>query len=166
MKCPVCEKEMVEKNLGNLKVDVCKDGCKGMWFDWLELHKLDENNEGVGDALKNALDHPRVNDASRGQINCPKCGVPMHRHLYELDKEVNVDECYGCGGFFLDSGELKEIRDHFMSEKEEEEYAQKLMDNVPDYQEAEKNLAKEEQREEAIRRYTRFVRLSYYIRGE
>ena len=110
MNCPVCQKQMVTEDFGGVSVDVCRDGCKGIWFDWFELSKLDEKNEGMGAALQEALDYPRTNDANRGPINCPKCSVPLHRHLCTVDKEVSVDECYDCGGFFLDSGELKDIR--------------------------------------------------------
>lgn len=166
MDCPVCGKDLVDKVFGNVKVDVCENGCKGIWFDWLELSKLDERNEGLGEALKQALNYPRLNEANRGRINCPKCGTPMHAHKYQSSKEVNVDECYVCGGFFLDSGELTVIRDTFMSEDEENTYAQKLLDEMPAYQEAKVNLEKNKQRKEAIRRYTRFLRLSYYTSGK
>jgi hypothetical protein len=47
MNCPVCSKAMVEKDFGGVRVDVCQDGCKGIWFDWMELIKLDEQNEGL-----------------------------------------------------------------------------------------------------------------------
>jgi Zn-finger nucleic acid-binding protein len=46
---------------------------------------------------------------------------------------VNVDECYGCGGFFLDSGELREVRENHMSDEERDAYVQKLLDDVPEY---------------------------------
>lgn len=165
MKCPVCETKMVEQDFGGIKVDVCRDGCKGIWFDWLELRRLDETNEGTGNALLEALHSPRVNDENRDELKCPKCGIPMHHHLHKSDKEVNVDECYKCGGFFLDSGELVEIREHHMSEEEEEAYAQKLLNNLPVYQQGLRDLDKEKLRAEAIRRYTRFIRLSYYMTG-
>src|SRR5437868_4029401 len=105
MNCPVCKTTMPERDFGGVKVNVC-DGCKGIWFDWFELAKLDEKNEGVGQALQDALHSSRVNDENRGPIPCPKCNLPMHRHQFKYDKEINVDECYNCGGFFLDSGEL------------------------------------------------------------
>lgn len=166
MKCPVCSQEMVQEDFGGVKVDVCLYGCKGIWLDWMELQKIDEKNEGLGNALKEALNYPRANDGSRGAINCPKCGIPMHAHQYESSKEANVDECYNCGGFFLDSGELRTIRETFMSEEEEEKYAQKLLNEIPDYQEAQDDLTKQELRAEAIKRYTKFVRLSYYMTGK
>jgi len=166
MICPACQKQMVEEDFGGVAVDVCKNGCKGVWFDWMELSKLDEKNEGLGKALKDALHNPRQNDENRGEINCPKCNLPMHIHKYESAKEVNVDECYNCGGFFLDSGELHVIRDNFMSEEERKTYADKLLNSVPEYNQAESDLEKEKARNEAIRRFTRFVRISYYATGK
>ena len=165
MNCPVCKKEMVEEDFGGVIVDVCTNGCKGIWFDWAEIIKLDENNEGFGNALEEGLNYPRTNDEERGKINCPKCGIPMHIHKYKSSKEINVDECYVCGGFFLDSGEIKVIRDTFMSEQEEKNYTEKLLKDIPAYQEAKKDLEKEKKRAQAIRNYTRFIRLSYYITG-
>ncbi len=165
MKCPVCASEMVEQDLGGVMVDVCMNGCKGMWFDWFELSKLDERNEGFGEALKRALDHPRVNDGDRAPIKCPKCGIPMHVHKYQSSKEVNVDECYACGGFFLDSGELRAIRESFMSEEEREAYAKKLIDEVPEHAQAVDELEKEQARTAAIDKFTRFLRVSYYVTG-
>ena len=111
MKCPVCQKDMVEQDFGGFKVDVCKQGCKGIWFDWNELSELDEKNEGLGEALREALNYARINDDNRSQINCPKCGILMQIHKYLAAKQVNVDECYSCGGFFIDSGELKYPRE-------------------------------------------------------
>ncbi len=161
--CPVCQKLMVEEDFGGVRVDVCKHGCKGIWFDWFELTKLDESNEGFGNALEEALNSPRVNDENRGRINCPKCGKPMQTHQYHSPKGVNVDECYVCGGFFLDSGELKVARDTHMSEQEENEYLESLLADVPGYQQEKKNIEKEKLRNEAARRYTRFLRIGYYL---
>ena len=87
----------------------------------------------------------------------------MAYHKYQSSKEVSVDECYNCGGFFLDSGELQTIRDSYMSEEEEDTYFQKILGEVPEFKGAEQNLKKESMRAEALRRYTNFLRLSYYI---
>ena len=65
-----------------------------MWFEWGQLNKLDHNNQGFGNVLQEALTFPRYNDNNRGPIKCPKCGIAMHRHLFESEKEINVDECY------------------------------------------------------------------------
>ncbi len=166
MNCPVCKKSMLEEDFGGVKVDVCRSGCHGIWFDWGELAKLDEQNEGLGQALQEAFQYPRVNDTSRGIINCPRCNLPLHRHVYVYDKDVNVDECFKCGGFFLDSGELKEIRDHHLSEQERSAYLQKLIENVPSYQQEKKDSEKLAQRADALDHFTRFLQKSYYLPGK
>jgi len=102
---------MKEKDFGHVLVDVCDGGCKGLWFDWLELGKLDHSNQGFGQSLEEALQNPRQPDSNRKNLTCAKCQTSMHRHDYRSNKELVVDECYKCGGFFLDSGELKCIRD-------------------------------------------------------
>jgi Zn-finger nucleic acid-binding protein len=162
MKCPVCSKEMVPENFG-INVDVCENGCKGIWFDQGELQNLDESNEGLGQALTAALNYPRANEGKRGQLLCPKCGIPMQTHKYKRSQEVNVDECYNCSGFFLDSGEITEIRDTYMSDQEVQDYMQKLINGIPEYQKAEANVEKTERRAEAINKFTKFLRTSYWV---
>lgn len=161
MKCPTCGKEMVEKNFG-IKVDVCENGCKGIWFDQGELRMLDEKNEGLGVALEEALRYPRNNNGQRGQIKCPKCSIPMQIHKYKRAKEINVDECYGCAGFFLDSGELTEIRDNYMSDAEVNAYAEQILSSMPKYAEALLDLEAQKKRSESIQRYTKFLTLNYW----
>jgi len=166
MNCPVCDHEMVERDFGGVKVDVCEGGCKGIWFDWFELSKLDELNEGMGQALEAALNFPRTNTEERPRINCPKCGIPMHIHKYQSSKLVNVDECYKCAGFFLDSGELSVMRDSHMTEAEEQEYLDKLLEKNETFQQALLDQAQERERVAALSKFTRFFRLSYYMTGK
>ncbi len=161
MKCPVCGKDMIQENFG-VNVDVCENGCKAILFDQGELRMLDEKNEGLGAALEAALRYPRNNEGKRGQIKCPKCSLPMHIHKYKRAKEVNVDECYNCGSFFLDSGELTDIRNNYMSDAEVKAYAEKIMSAVPEYAQALKDLDAQKKRLEAIHKYTKFMTFSYW----
>ena len=153
MDCPSCGEAMVEQDFGGAMVDFCKNGCKGIWFDWGELTRLDEEHEGLGPALEEALSSPKISDADRGQIACPKCGIPMRIHKYKSAKDVRVDECYGCGGFYLDSGELKAIRDKFITEEEREAYCQQLMNDIPEVQEFKEELAASEERLKAMKKF-------------
>ena len=166
MNCPVCKNEMVEKDFGGVMVDVCENGCKGIWFDWLELEKLDETGEGLGAALEEALSCQRQRDDNRGTINCPKCHKPMVAHLYKSAKDVTVDECYICGGFFLDSGELKVLREHFLSEDQRDVFVSKIMNAEPEFQKAESDLQKQKLRTAAIRKMFGFLILSKYFPRE
>jgi len=163
MNCPVCAKEMVKENFG-IDVEVCNNGCKGIWFDHGELQLLDQPGEGMGPALEAALRSPRNNHGQRGQIKCPKCSIPMHTHKFERDKEVNVDECYGCGGFFLDSGELNEIRNNYMSDAEVKAYADQLINAVPGYTDEVKKLQNEEKRIKAVGKFTDILKKDYWTK--
>ena len=53
-----------------------------------------------------------------------------------------------------------------MSEQEESAYFQKMVDNIPAFQELRRDIEKEKLRAEAIAHYTRFLRLSYYMTGK
>lgn len=143
MNCPACDKKMTEHDFGNIKVDICDLGCKGIWFDWIELGKLDETSEGTGAALEATLNSPQAKNPSRGQIKCPKCYQPMIAHFYQAQNMVTVDECYGCGGFFLDGGELKVLREHHLTEQEREEYIKKLWASDAELSKSHQALKKE-----------------------
>jgi|GEM_PF-1166443 len=166
MKCPVCALEMVQEDFG-LKVEVCETGCKGIWFDHGELERLDQVGEGMGPALEAALRSPRTNADPRGQIKCPKCAIPMHTHKFKRDKEVNVDECYACGGFFLDSGELKEIRDHYMSDDEVKGYTDQIAkQSAPGFEDASRELDWETKRLAIVGHLTEKILGRHYWRKE
>jgi Zn-finger nucleic acid-binding protein len=162
MQCPVCNKEMAEEDFGGVVVDICRFGCKGIWLDWMELDRLDENNEGLGSALEEALSNPRRNDQDRGKINCPKCDMPMYSHKFKKSKEVNVDECVNCGGFFLDSGELNTLRETGMSDEEHQEYLRGLSSEIPGYEQTLADIEKNKLRNRAVENYTRYMRFSFF----
>jgi hypothetical protein len=131
---------MVEMDFGGAMVDVCKNGCKGIWFDPMEMRRVRTDEMATAAALAEALDHPRTSDKGRERINCPRCSIPMHRHKFKSAREVDVDECYVCGGLFLDSGELKAIETGSLSEEEAQDYYEKLVSELPVYKEAEREL--------------------------
>ncbi len=111
MKCPACFNELTPLQLCNLNVDVCQGGCGGIWFDAFELQKVDEEDETAGEPLLNIQrDERLVVDKSRKR-ECPRCaGVKLHRHFFSAKRRVEVDECPGCAGYWLDAGELALIR--------------------------------------------------------
>jgi hypothetical protein len=43
-------------------------------------------------------------DSTIGHLKCPRCGSQMNEFALE---RVKVDRCAGCGGIFLDKGELE-----------------------------------------------------------
>ena len=111
MKCPACDHTLTETQVGALKVDVCHDGCGGIWFDAFELQRVDEAHEVGGEHLVSIKQDPSRNvDRSRKRA-CPRCaGIKLKRHLFGPKSKVEVDHCPNCGGYWLDAGELETIR--------------------------------------------------------
>jgi uncharacterized protein len=111
MKCPACFNELTPFEARNLTVDVCQGGCGGIWFDGFELQKVDDEVETAGDPLLTIRrSESLIVDRSRKR-ECPRCaGVKLHRHFFSAKRRVEVDQCPGCGGYWLDGGELALIR--------------------------------------------------------
>ena len=114
MICPACQNTLTTQDVAGITVDVCRDGCGGIWFDHFELSKVDEQHEHAGEAL---MDIPRRADIRidpQAKRPCPRCdGVIMMQHFFSIKRRVVVDECAECGGLWLDAGELAEIRGLF-----------------------------------------------------
>ena len=97
--------------MGDVTVDVCHAGCGGVWFDNKELRSLDEPSEPAEEVV--ALYRKTDVDLNRRR-SCPKCDdTVMMQHFSSVHHEVLVDECPGCGGVWLDAGELAAIREEF-----------------------------------------------------
>jgi Zn-finger nucleic acid-binding protein len=110
MKCPACYNELKEIQVGDVNVDVCQGGCGGIWFDAFELQRVDEQHE-AGDPLLELQADPKVVVDLQRKRECPRCnGIKLHRHFFSAKRRVQVDQCPNCGGYWLDAGELAQIR--------------------------------------------------------
>ncbi|MFH1490913.1 MAG: zf-TFIIB domain-containing protein, partial [Pseudomonadota bacterium] len=92
-------------------IDVCREGCRGLWFEAFELKKLDKQDGGQGRGLEAALREPLAPEGFERPLRCPRCKGPMQAHGYRGARDILVDECYKCGGIFLTAGKLGAIRD-------------------------------------------------------
>lgn len=112
VKCPACYNELSEIQVGALKVDVCRGGCGGIWFDAFELNRVDEDAEAAGDLLLNIPRDPALVVESSRKRECPRCpAIKLHRHFFSGRRRVQVDQCPNCAGYWLDAGELAAIRE-------------------------------------------------------
>jgi uncharacterized protein len=111
MKCPACFNDLTEVQVGSLAVDVCQEGCGGIWFDAFELQRADEEQEVAGERLLHIERDERIQVDPNRKRDCPRCsGVKLKRHFFSPKRRVEVDECPSCGGYWLDAGELAQIR--------------------------------------------------------
>ena len=118
MKCPACDLDLTEMEVGGVKVDACHGGCGGIWFDAFELQRVDEQKEVPTEHLLRIQSNPQIRvDASRKRA-CPRCDdVKLKRHFFSARRQVEVDHCPNCAGYWLDAGELEEIRAEKANEK-------------------------------------------------
>ena len=169
MKCPACENEMTQALVKDITLDVCEDGCGGIWFDWFELNRVDEPHEALGaDVLHGAVDKSiKVDhDAKR---ECPRCeGMPLMKHFASVKREFQVDECPRCAGYFLDYGELNRIEDQYDTEEERSEAARNMFADLFDEGLDDIGSESEETVEKARRlaHLFRFQLPTYYIPGK
>lgn len=143
MRCPACGSELAEMAVADLRVDVCRGGCGGIWFDHRELAKVDDREESAGQTLLDIERRPDV-QVDHGALRvCPRCGRPhiMTRHFYSPKREVEVDECSRCEGVWLDPGELATIRAQFADAAERQAGFRRYLDRMR--QDAEEQMARE-----------------------
>ncbi|MBP7211830.1 zf-TFIIB domain-containing protein [bacterium] len=119
LKCPACQKVMKKIFIPKegINVDVCVDGCGGMFFDNRELKDFDEANENI-DEILNAIKGKTFTpvDTNNKRV-CPACGANMVKNFSSAKHQITIDECYSCGGKFLDANELVEFRSEYDTEE-------------------------------------------------
>lgn len=84
MNCPTCNIPLSEVSIEQIQLDVCKEGCGGIWFDRFELQKMDEQHEFTDANLLEVLsiESPANYDQSEKR-ECPKCkGIVMMKHFF------------------------------------------------------------------------------------
>ncbi|MEO8428348.1 MAG: zf-TFIIB domain-containing protein [Verrucomicrobiota bacterium] len=125
MRCPVCNNGLTLYPTGSITVDLCAGGCGGIWFDAFELKKVDETNKPIPDELLSLTKDRNVKIDTTKKLFCPKCSeMAMMRHFFSARRRTIVDECPNCGGFWLDAGELAEVREEAQDEKRERDARQ------------------------------------------
>ncbi len=111
MKCPACFNELTPLQIGTVTVDTCHGGCAGIWFDAFELQRVDEEHEPAGKFLLQIPRDPSIRVDFQRKRQCPRCGdVKLKRRFFSPKRRIEIDECPGCGGYWLDAGELAKIR--------------------------------------------------------
>jgi Zn-finger nucleic acid-binding protein len=115
---------MSQMQVGTITLDVCHGGCGGIWFDAFELQQVDEQEEAAGEhLLEIARDKSIVVDQARKR-ECPRCsGIKLKRHFFSAKRNVEVDQCPNCNGYWLDAGELEKIRSENTEKAEEKNLA-------------------------------------------
>jgi Zn-finger nucleic acid-binding protein len=169
MNCPACGTVMTEMAAGDAKVQACKGGCGGLWFDEWQLRKVDEAEQSAGQALLHIEQNPAVKVDPDQRRKCPRDpAVFLSRHFWSVKRDVVVDECPKCAGIFLDPGELGEIRADYKSDAERHKAADAYYREMFDSQLA-GMLKQDKAKIESARRVAgifKFICPSYYLPGK
>lgn len=118
--CPACGKVMEKVFIPSqgINIDICTNGCGGIFFDNREFDKFDERNEDVSDILNKISGKEFEKVDSKKDRFCPSCGTKMVKNHTSVKGNIEVDDCYVCGGKFLDNDELVKIREEYASNVE------------------------------------------------
>ena len=168
MNCPACGTAMTEIAAGDVKVQACKGGCGGLWFDEWTLGKVDQPDQSAGESLLNIAQNESLKVDQSQRRKCPRDSVVMMRHFWSVKRDVVVDECPKCEGIFLDPGELAAIRADYKSDAERHKAADAYYSEMFDQQLA-GMLRQDKAKLESARRVARifkFICPSYYIPGK
>lgn len=110
--CPACHKKLAKLELKSIGVtiDVCLDGCGGIYFDNKVMPLVLKSADAM-EKIRKACEGKEFKIVDRAEIRrCPFCGTNMVKNYTSYSKEIQIDECYRCGGKFLDCGELEKIK--------------------------------------------------------
>lgn len=148
MICPACDSNLDKISIEDIELDVCNNGCGGIWFDNFELQKMDESHEFTDENLIELLSIKSKLDPDQSKkFNCPKCkDIVMMRHFWSTRKQIVVDHCPKCAGYWLDEGELFKIRHQYRTEGERKDAASDYYASFFDY---ELSLMRQESKEKA-----------------
>jgi Zn-finger nucleic acid-binding protein len=104
--CPRCNVPLLVEEHGDIVMERC-DRCGGRWMAPDDLKAvLDLIRLPVqGSAVRMGIDLTDVKEDAA----CPHCGVPMEPFNYAGDSGIILDKCRGCGGLWLDGGDLERV---------------------------------------------------------
>lgn len=123
IKCPACGTVMKKIWTDeNFYVDVCSNGCGGVWFDNRELDKFSQKDKDATIIFQEYKNKEFV-EVDKDKIRkCPVCHAKMVKNRIVKNNNIEIDECYTCGGKFLDKDELKAIRNSNELKNEDIDY--------------------------------------------
>ena len=154
--CPACGKTMEKVFIPSqgINIDICTDGCGGIFFDNREFDKFDEKNEDIS-AIIAKIECKTFSKPNESMTRvCPNCGAKMVKNHSSVKQQIEIDECYTCGGKFLDNSELVKIREEYENNEERDEYILRYV-----YQKVGRQLAEQERKYSEIgTHYKTYVR--------
>lgn len=161
--CPACGKEMEKVFIPSqgINLDICTKGCGGIYFDNREFKEFDEQHEDITKIIESLAGKTFEKVDTTQERICPNCGAKMVKNSTSVRKQIEVDDCYVCGGKFLDNEELIKIRAEYENNEQRDADILKYV-----YATVGKELDEVDKRHtEAIQNRTATQKLFYKIMG-
>lgn len=115
MQCPGCRATLGTVDYEGIKIEICPK-CEGAWLDAGELGHIvkarevrfdEDERRAVVAATK--ITPVKIERVDR-DLPCPKCRGQTDALNYGGDTGIVIDKCTGCGGIWLDAGEIDRIQ--------------------------------------------------------
>ncbi|MEM5533423.1 zf-TFIIB domain-containing protein [Pseudoalteromonas arctica] len=129
MLCPRTNASLEPLLIGGITVYTSVQG--GVFFDNSQIFKFSSPELKHGQVLLKYLSNYTEGEGDvSSRVNCPKCpSIVMMRRYFSPVKAVEIDECPGCAGIWLDSGELEKIHENHLTPKERKLLAHEMETN-------------------------------------
>ena len=111
--CPKCGATMVPIVHGDAEVNRC-ESCGGLWFDLLELKRLEDAKGSEALDTGDPEVGRRLNQ--QGLVRCPVDGQVMVRMVDTRQPHIWLESCEYCHGAFLDAGEFRDLKEFTLAE--------------------------------------------------
>jgi len=101
-----------------------------VWFDEDELPKFDEPHEfKTHSILKLAQEKRAVKIDPEHVKKCPRCpDERLVKQFFDIENMLQIDQCWNCGGIWLDPGELNAVRAQFDTYEERAQAVNEYID--------------------------------------
>ncbi len=116
MNCPSCRGSMRTITYEGIEIESC-DSCQGEWLDGDEIKKITDIREQRFDeatrrVIAESASYTGLPDKHLPDLDliCPKCGTETDPLNYGGGTGLILEKCTGCGGFWLDDGELEKVQ--------------------------------------------------------
>ncbi|GGO65558.1 TFIIB-type zinc ribbon-containing protein [Bowmanella pacifica] len=119
MYCPRTYTDLRKVKVGGIAVYV-SESCGGVFLEnqTLKLFECRSGERGKALSAHLAKFHNELQGLN-AKVFCPLCvDTVMLRRFYSPLHVVEIDECPGCGGIWLDTGELAKLQSLMLNEKE------------------------------------------------
>lgn len=111
--CPDCGIPLKTQVFQSVEIDKCPQ-CAGIYFDDLETTELRSHGIEAFEQLDSLVVPTVQADPFEGERlrGCPGCGEEMAKYRYLYSSPVMLDSCLGCGGIWIQDGELKAMAEY------------------------------------------------------